>query len=63
MVSAGDNPKGTEQGAKVAAPPSDYEFVDCQIFWDIAQDENKHTPFKTKELALTGLIDVLKQAT
>lgn len=61
MVSSGDNPN--QEPAIKAPPQQDFQYVDCQIFWDIFQDENKVTPFKTKELALNGLIEVLKQAT
>ena len=64
VVSSGDN---TTEASSVSVKESepteenlDSDYFDCQIFWDIAQDENQSSSFRTKELALNSLIEVLK---
>lgn len=41
----------------------DSRFFNLLLFWDIAQDSNVHASNRTKELALSALIEVLGRTT
>lgn len=50
--------------AEVAQSPTptsdpDEGYFDLDVLWNIARDSNKVTPNKTKELALSSLIEVI----
>ena len=55
---------GKGQSSKKSTDPvyDDQRFYEPQIFWDIAQDANRHCNARTKELALSSLIEVLRAA-
>ena len=46
--------------AQQAAANEDDSYYDLMMFWDVAQDANQWASHRTKELALTSLIEVLK---
>lgn len=50
VVSAGDE----------KVPEQEPKSFDCQILWDVAQDQNKYATARIKEQALQSLIEVLK---